>query len=617
MKSTLIRLISVTLTCVVSLAVNAVDVSQLKDQLRQAQNDTIRGRVLLDLASQYRHTYPDTSRMYADSAYKLGILLENDSILAESCLKLSMLYGRNGMYTVSYDYALEGYKLAEQFGVPDLHARGCLSMGNAHLEMSEWDRSRTYFKECEEILLNSGDKELLAYCYSAFGNTYYYEERFSEALTYYEKSTELALLFPGERVVAFCYANLANCLRELGRFEEARGYFTKAKDFYLDKGHTSSLYLYYLNMGRVEFAEGNYEKAIEYYNSCINFGQGYMQMEDAVYAYEGLAQVFAAKNDFRSAYMYQLKHEALGDSLNNEKVRVKVALMEAQHSMDKIRKELSEKRRKLKLAEYQSEIQDQKLKIQTANNRLLWLGIIALIVILSVVFYGYKQVKRAYLYRKERQQAIEEKNRIAEQALEQKQILMREIHHRTKNNLQIISSLLSLQQTSMADNSAAEAMKACQRRINTIAVLHEKLYQNQDVGTVDIKQYLDSLVEQQVGYLGDSSIKYSVTGDHHEVQMDTAVSLGLIINELITNSLKHAFTATSEKSITLTIDQKPNDFSFTYQDSGQGMPHDFEQKKSKSLGFEIIDSLTRQLNGKLTYRFKNGSEFRLSFPSLS
>jgi len=200
-------------------------------------------------------------------------------------------------------------------------------------------------------------------------------------------------------------------------------------------------------------------------------------------------------------------------------------------------------------------------------------------------------------------------------SLEEKSILLKEVHHRVKNNLQIISSLLNLQSRYLKDEKSALMFKETKNRIKAIALVHEKLYKSSDVQHVNLKEYINSIVE----LLQDSFDKnYSITLNanlllNNKVKIEKAMPCGLIINELVSNSIKHAFFNKKNGEINVNISEKEGQYKIVIADNGVGLPNNFSFDTSNSLGFEIIMSLVDQLNGNINFENNNGAKFTLEF----
>ncbi|MDI6845498.1 MAG: PAS domain S-box protein [Candidatus Saccharicenans sp.] len=221
-------------------------------------------------------------------------------------------------------------------------------------------------------------------------------------------------------------------------------------------------------------------------------------------------------------------------------------------------------------------------------------------------------IARDITERKQAEEAIK-------QSLREKEILIREIHHRVKNNMQVISSILNLQAAQVDDPRAKVAFKECQYRIRSMALVHERLYRSKDLSRIDFGEYL-SMIAQHI-FL-DQQIKPEQVQLHLEIEpvelnINTAVPLGLIINETITNALKHAFPSGRRGNLWIKL-RKINErkAELVVRDDGVGLPEGIDTKKVESLGMVIINTLADQIDGKLEVKSEKnkGTEFRLVFP---
>ena len=215
---------------------------------------------------------------------------------------------------------------------------------------------------------------------------------------------------------------------------------------------------------------------------------------------------------------------------------------------------------------------------------------------------------------------INERKKIEEQikaSLKEKEILLKEIHHRVKNNLQVISSLLNLQSGYVADETTREMFKESQNRIRSMALVHEKLYQSKNVADINLREYVRALVIELARSYGEKSDRVNMKFDMDPVSLgiDAAITCGLIINELISNALKHAFPRDRRGKITISLHQEGDSIELKVSDTGIGLPRKIKMKQTESLGLRLVKILVEdQLGGKITVRRKDGTQFYIMFP---
>lgn len=202
-------------------------------------------------------------------------------------------------------------------------------------------------------------------------------------------------------------------------------------------------------------------------------------------------------------------------------------------------------------------------------------------------------------------------------SLKEKETLLREIHHRVKNNMQIISSLISLQSAEVSDEKLVSLYKETENRIHSMALVHENLYQSHDLSHIGLSQYVQNLVEDLIYSYGVSNaIETEIEVPPIEVNLETAIPLGLIINEMVSNSIKHAFPDKKGKiMVKLEIDSDEN-LILMVSDDGVGLPKDSDIDSIKKFGLKLIQALIQQLDGKLTFESKNGTTFCIKFKEL-
>ncbi|MFV1884867.1 MAG: histidine kinase dimerization/phosphoacceptor domain -containing protein [Balneola sp.] len=196
--------------------------------------------------------------------------------------------------------------------------------------------------------------------------------------------------------------------------------------------------------------------------------------------------------------------------------------------------------------------------------------------------------------------------------LEEKNVMIQDIHHRVKNNLAVVSGLLELQMLSIEDPELQRTMQKSVNRILSIAKVHEKLYQSEDFNKIPFKEYVDDLTTVILDSMNSErlNIQFESQIEANFLSVNKGVPLGIIFNELITNSIKYGFSADKNNQIKITVAEKEGLVHTTYEDNGVGIEN-FEEASSKSLGFSIIGSLLAQMKAEYKYDTENG--FKLSF----
>jgi two-component sensor histidine kinase/DNA-binding response OmpR family regulator len=206
-----------------------------------------------------------------------------------------------------------------------------------------------------------------------------------------------------------------------------------------------------------------------------------------------------------------------------------------------------------------------------------------------------------------------------EAALREKEALLRELFHRVKNNLQVVSSLLNLQSESLTDEQAIEMFRESRHRIHSMALIHERLYQAKDLARINIEQYVHDLASELFFAYGVSAeqigLVVEINTDGAIMDIEKAVPVGLIINELLTNALKYAFPEGRAGKLTVRIEPLPGDMlKMTVADDGVGLPPGIDVNDPATLGLQLVSTLAEQLRGRLEARSQSGTAFSITFP---
>jgi PAS domain S-box-containing protein len=204
-----------------------------------------------------------------------------------------------------------------------------------------------------------------------------------------------------------------------------------------------------------------------------------------------------------------------------------------------------------------------------------------------------------------------------QKSLDEKEIMLREIHHRVKNNLQVISSLLNLQSRYIKDPDSVEVFKESQNRVKSMAMIHEKLYQSPDLAYIDFSEYINSLIKSLFSsYLvNPDSIRALIEINDIYLDVNTAIPLGLIVNEIISNSIKHAFPQQQSGEIKIKMFIENGSNILEISDNGIGIPDDFNIENTSTLGMQLINSLKSQINSQLEVFNQGGTYFKIVFDS--
>ncbi|SOE22608.1 Two-component sensor histidine kinase, contains HisKA and HATPase domains [Spirosomataceae bacterium TFI 002] len=389
------------------------------------------------------------------------------------------------------------------------------------------------------------------------------------------------------------YENIskAEYLIEDEKYEPAHDLLAKALDSLSKYQMENTIFGTYLfqSLGDYDLRHGEYEAALVNYRKAYNVALKLNYKRNAAIKLQKIGETYALNGDYKQAYEYQ--QEYMNRTL-------------------KIEKESSEKR----LAESELEVdilkKNQQLLDAKNNQIFLYLGLLATLILLGITLIFIRNQKKL-------NHLLESNNLEKDALLKEKDILLKEIHHRVKNNLSIISGLFELQKHNSDDERSNNILIDSQNKVKSIALIHQKLYQTENIARVEFREFIDELFSQIVGTLskGRSEVILLNEIENAILDIDTAVPMGLISNELITNSLKHAFVNTALGKITFRITEN-TDKSYTlfYSDNGPGLPNGSLDAKTENMGLKLVRRLAQQLEGGVKYhKSKELSTFEIQF----
>ncbi len=446
-------------------------------------------------------------------------------------------------------------------------------------------------------------------------------------------------------LVSSMYNNMGICYFHLKDYKQARNYYKLALEE-LDKPNKEGIpeekdsYRDYFktvirgNIADIDFLHGNYKEALKQYEKerigslssgehitrtsvLLKLSKTYLALNNAAKAEEYADSAIASINSFiktdTKIAIYRLKGKALllsGKPIESmeyfsiaEKINdsIKELKISRDNLVAKVKFEINEKEQDLQKAKNTVH-----LKEKLASQQKIGLIItVFLFIILSYLYYKSRKDKNTINRQRENLQA----------SVKEKETLLKEVHHRVKNNLQVISSLLTLQSKKVTDKNMLAVLDETQKHISSIAIIHEMLYQQEDTATISMNEYLKRLSYHILGSYNKHSIKTTINATNINLSINKAIPLGLMVNELTTNSLKHAFQ-TEEGKIAISIIERQNSYIFTYKDNGTGLPDDYEANLSKTMGFRLLKLLAEEMNTELRISNDNGLTITVQFSEI-
>jgi two-component sensor histidine kinase len=346
----------------------------------------------------------------------------------------------------------------------------------------------------------------------------------------------------------------------------------------------------------------NFEKATDYLSDDLTP----VKTENILKKNRLYASYYDKTGDYRSSNTYLKRNTRIRDSIefNESNIRnqqlAAVITQEVEYSKDMIEQQ-------------KADLEQSRNDIAAKDERIS-------LVFISLIFtlLGFAGLVYAYLKSIKNQRLIAEQKHIIENSLVEKDSLLKEIHHRVKNNLQMVSSLLSLQTKNTRSKAAIEALEEGKSRVKAMALIHQKLYQNDDLSVIEMQGYIESLINsvQSVYKKGGHNINITIDAEGVELDIDRAIPFGLILNELVSNSFKYAFPQNEEDGKIYIHLRKiaGREGFFEYTDNGVGLPKDTEERANSSMGIRLMNRLANQLQTNLnTDKTSDGVRFWFNF----
>ncbi len=418
------------------------------------------------------------------------------------------------------------------------------NLGNLHAESGERDSAYYYYDLTADLSAALGDERGLGYLYEALGRLHFTDDEYELAIAQLEKSLVIREKYDDKSVLVNTMLHLGAAHFKMQSFSKAKKYILPAMDLASKHRMRQLLTTGHRILARMAILQNNHDMALQHL--------------DAFYA--------------------------LNDTLKDLSMAEHIAEIEAKH-------QVSEKAAEVQRLSLQNELS----ALQLSRTRVAFIatlvGSIALILFVCRLRALNQKVNR--------------KNNAITEALQERELLLREIHHRVKNNLQIVSSLLSLQSRGNPDSPAAAALIEGRTRVESMALIHQDLYQDNSLLTVDLKNYISRLCQNLFStyQVGDNQIALSLDISPVKLDVSTLIPIGLILNELITNALKYAFPNNRKGQIEVKLREAGDSLQLVVKDNGVGIMH----KSNTGLGHRLVEAFAKKLAAQITVDNSSGT----------
>lgn len=577
---------------------------------------------LLDSAQNLQESNPLKALEYAELAEKKSLVENNKNLYSRANYQIGKIYRILGKLAKAEEYlniALQNKTHSSEILV-DIYNE----MGIILKQQCRFDEALVYYEETLAIQQKLENKKGEARAYNNIGRIYELLEEYPEAMIYYRKALAIYEKLPITKSTAITLQNTGNIYRALNNNDSALICYNQALKIYESTGNELlSAYAY----NSIASVTADKDVAISYLNKSIEIQKSLNAEADLANSYVELAEIYfdneqyikaipyledgyrlfavtGHKNSARDAlgYLYQA-YEKMGNYKSALHYHTLFTLYQDSvksennfYAIQKYESELKLKDKEVQIAIQDNEIKssNEKLRIKRIQSLYFTIGVVVLSLLLVLVLYQVSRLKKFNNLLNIQKSKIEQSDR-------EKEILIREVHHRVKNNLQIISSLFTIEQRKTESSEVKSALSYAKQRIEAMSIIHEKLYKQSDLSNINLEDYLYEICENLLDSFDKiNSIKVYVLSDVKSIDTDSAINIGLVVTELMTNSIKHGFSSDLlDCKISIYLKQKGELISFGYEDNGIGVAPDFDLSQSQNFGHRLIISIVKKLNGEI------------------
>lgn len=527
----------------------------------------------------------DSASIFFKKAESGYIAINDKKGQAKTYFKMAWVHRKNGELDLALQKDLEGLKLMETI---DDKAGICDAMTRIAEDLTTQNRLEEALEYAQKAILIADQNNLTSekfYVNFIAGNVAMASAKYKESLDYYNKALAIAKEQKmGLPTLSDITNSRGNAYKRLGKYKEALQDYENCLQYAKDSNYQNAINTAIANLGEINLLLGNYNEALKYQLETVRLQEANNDSSNLVENYHHVSTIYSKLGDFQKALVYKQKAYNLRDS---------IASVESDAKMSEMLTKYETKKKEATISSQKSTISQQYLIQQLVT------GLAVLLIIMLILGYISYQSRA-------------KKNKLLALKNAENELLLKEIHHRVKNNLEVVSGLLALQSSQIDDQSTKDAMQESQNRVNSIGIVHQKLYQGTNLGAVEMKDYLLNLSESILDSFGaEGKVKLELAMENLDLDIDTAVPLGLIINELITNTVKYAFPNNQNGTLTIKLEkQKDNILHLVVSDNGVGKSG---ITQGTGFGGQLISLLTNQLNGTMTEENQNGTTVIFDF----
>lgn len=563
------------------------NIDSLKRELVSVSDPMKQSKIYIRLSEIFGNQHPDSVIYYSFKAEKLIIrnqLFQKKAqqksaieIVATAYNNIGFAYSMQGKLKEALKFQRKSLKLWEQLGDGENHSMVLNNIGVLYRTAGDFKMAEVYYNKALKTMKKQKDTLGVALCLNNLGGIYKEQGNYDKALESYNVALNLRTIKNEQNGRASTLNNIGALFKTLNQLDSASFYFQKSLDIVTQLGNIRGISHASYNLAGIKFEKGSIAEAKVLGEASLETAQQINSITNIIQSAELLIKIYQSLGDWENTSKMQSLYIANTEKIKKEELDRELIKSEYKSEYEK-QSAINKKETERKIAE----------KTHQGQIRNFLLGGTLTFLIVLIVFA---------LVLNKRLKILKEQKAIIEKQNNERKGLLQEIHHRVKNNFQIISSLLRLQTYNENNPSVDNAFQGAINRIHAMSAVHEIIYKQDSFSGMSAKKYLESLIENLRTSLANDHLSIEIEAFDSELELDQFIPIGIIINELITNSYQHAFPAGyHQPKIHIKLSKVGGNVQLVYKDNGIG----FTLKKSESsFGMDLIQTMVEQISGKL------------------
>jgi two-component system, sensor histidine kinase PdtaS len=548
----------------------------------------------------------DNALVYFKKALLCYQKLNDKEWLPKIYTNLADVYLQQGKFNESAALYFGSLKIVESTGNQENLYKSYFALGTFYLKYNKMQQAKKYVNKAYDIAIALNKPDWIVRCLNNIGTIHFDQEDFDAALNFYYQALDINKEIGSERGIAFNYGNIANVYNYQGKFKESFQKLSEAKEIFQKLGEQKYALVANYNIGNLLYNNQKYGEAIKYLTTAVDGAIKLKEENLVLQMSKKLSETYAKNGDFSNAYRINM----LKDSLNN-----KISTERNLELMEELEKKYETEKQEKELAQLRQEAIGLELAKKEQENERNYM-VMGLMVLGGTGFYFGKKARQKTRASKILETAVKERTAELETQNGKMILLLKEVHHRVKNNLQLITSILNLQLSYEPDITAEQLADKWKNKIKCMALIHDRLINTNKIDKLPTKEYFSDLLNHIKGIHFSLEVDFQMDIEEHHLQIDSLVPCGLIFNEVVSNALKHNFMNGKKGLVKINFEKKGNLYHLVVSDNGIGLSEGFDVDNLSSMGLNLVTGLVDQLSGEIEFENKaeGGVVVRMSFP---